>query len=35
MGASGERVDEHLGVAVVGGDEEIAAALLDGLIDAA
>jgi len=29
------RVDEHLGVAVVGGDEERSAALLDGLIDAA
>ena len=33
--AAGEGVDEHLGVAVVGGDEEGASALLDGLIDTA
>ena len=32
--ATGEGVDEHLGVAVIGGDEEVASALLDGLIDA-
>ena len=33
--ATGDGVDEHLGVAVVGGDEEAAAALPDGLVDAA
>ena len=31
VGAAGGGVDEHLGVAVVGGDEEAAAALLDGV----
>ncbi len=35
VGASGDGVDEHLGIAVVGGDQEAAAALLDGLVDAA
>ena len=34
VGAAGEWVDEHLGVAVVGGDEPVGAALLDGLVDA-
>jgi len=35
VGAAGGGVDEHLGVAVVGGDEEGAAALFDLAIDAA
>ncbi len=32
--AAGGGVDEHLGVAVVGGDEQASAALFDRLIDA-
>ena len=35
VGAAGDGVDEHLGVSVVGGDEERAAALLHGLVDTA
>ena len=34
VGAAGDGVDEHLGVAVVGSDEEAASALADGLVDA-
>ena len=35
VGASGQGVDEHLGVAVIGGDEERSSALLHCLVDAA
>jgi len=35
VGATSERVYEHLGVAVVGGDQQAAAALADGLVDTA
>ena len=33
--AAGDRVDQHLGVAVVGSDQQRTAALLDRLVDAA
>ena len=32
---AGRGIDEHLGVAVIGGDEERSATLFDGPIDAA
>jgi hypothetical protein len=35
VGATGGRVDEHLGVAVIGGDEEVSSVLTDGVVDAA